>query len=449
MSLTRVVAEHVANTRADAIPADALTAGKTFMLDTLGVAWAGATAPGIAAAHSVQLAEGGKADSSIWALGGRLPATAAAYLNSSLAAALDYDSVHQRGQVHADIVALPAALAVAQRQHATGAEFLAAYVIGVDLICRLGMSVTRNPGWFMTSVHGAFGAAAAAARLLRLDADRTANALGIVLSQTGGTQQALTEKSLTKRLQAGFSARAGVQAAMLAQAGITGPKAALEGPFGFYKLYVEGDPGKVTAELGSRFEIVNTTTKKYPSCTCNHTLIEGAIELMQERGLKAEDIESVEVFVSPFMNQLIGAPFDTSGDLQVTAQFSAQYSVASAIVRRKLGIAEIQESAVVDPKIGDLARRVKVTVDESNKEKFAPTEMVFRIKGGVEIRRRMEHVPGTPELPMSQSAHEQKFLECTSQGPSALPPEKRRELIERTRTVLTMPDMADFFAEIL
>jgi 2-methylcitrate dehydratase PrpD len=165
--------------------------------------------------------------------------------------------------------------------------------------------------------------------------------------------------------------------------------------------------------------------------------------------LTAGDIESVELFVSPFMNQLIGAPFDTNGDLQVTAQFSAQYSVASAIIRRRLGIAEIQEDAVMDPKVGELARRVKVTVDESNKEKFAPTEMLLRTKNGAEIRRRMEHVPGTPEFPMSESEHEQKFRECTSQGPSPLPAAKRHNLIERTRKVLTISDMADFFSGIL
>lgn len=449
LSVTREIAEHIAGTPLAAIPEEAKAAAKTLMLDTLGVAWAGAVAPGIPATRSVQIKEGGRAESHVWAYGDKLPATAAAFVNSSLAAALDYDSVHQKGQVHADIVGLPAALAMAERQHASGQEFLAALILGTDLICRIGMSVNRNSGWFMTSIHGVFGAAAAAARILRLSAEATSHALGIALSHVGGTQQALVEKSLTKRLQAGFSARGGVASAILAEAGITGPQAAFEGPFGFYKLYEPGSADKILDGLGRRYEIVNTTTKKYPSCTCNHTLIEGVLQTMRERNLRHADIDSVEVFISPFMHQLVGAPFDPRGNLQVLAQFSAQYSVACAILRGRLGIAEIQDEAVLAPGIAELASRVKVTVDESNKEKFAPTEMTIHTKSHGAIHRRIEHVPGTPEFPMSQGEHEAKFSECTAQGRAALSPEKRALLVERVRHIESVTDMATFFDRVL
>ena len=449
MEITRRIAEHISATPAKAIPAEAKAAAKTLMLDTLGVAWAGAEAPGIPATRNLQVGEGGRPESSVWAYGDRLPAPSSAFVNSCLAAALDYDSVHQKGQVHADIVGLPAALAVAERQRASGEAFLAAFVLGTDLICRIGMSVARNSGWFMTSIHGVFGAAAASARLLGLDAERTSHALGLALSHVGGTQQALVEKSLAKRLQAGFAARGGVTSALLAEAGITGPQSPFEGQFGFYKLYEAGSGEKILEGLGQRYEITNTTTKKYPSCTCNHTLIEGTLQAMREQSLREADIESVEVFISPFMNQLVGAPFDPRGNLQVLAQFNAQYSVASAISRGKLGIAEIQDEAVLAPGIGDLARRVKVTVDESNKEKFAPTEMTIRTRTRGEIHRRMEHVPGTPEFPMTQAEHEDKFKECTGLGTRALSQEKRALLIERVRNIETVADMATFFDGIL
>src|SRR3546814_2809427 len=99
------------------------------------------------------------------------------------AAALDYDSVYEIGSVHPDIVALPAAWAVAERQHATGKDFITALIVGCDLICRLGRATLRNSGWFYTSVHGVFGAAAAASKLLGLDATATRDAFGLALSQ--------------------------------------------------------------------------------------------------------------------------------------------------------------------------------------------------------------------------------------------------------------------------
>src|SRR3546814_2661323 len=108
------------------------------MLDTLGVAWAGSGAPGGEAVHRLVAKEGGREESAVWAFGGRTTATSAAFLNGMSAAALDYDSVYEPGSVHPDIVALPAAWAVAERQHASGKEFLAALVVGRDLICRLG-----------------------------------------------------------------------------------------------------------------------------------------------------------------------------------------------------------------------------------------------------------------------------------------------------------------------
>jgi 2-methylcitrate dehydratase PrpD len=449
MGISRQIVEHVAGTRPDSISAEVIEAAKRLMLDTLGVAWAGSSAPGIPQTRELVANEGGKAESVVWAYGDRLPATAAAFLNGSLAAALDYDSVHQAGQVHADIIALPAAFAVAQREHVGGLEFIAALAVGSDLICRLGKSAHKNSGWFSTSIHGVLGAAAASARLLHLDTDATANALGIALSQVAGTQQALIEKTLAKRLQSGFAARAGVLSALLASSGITGPKEVLEGKFGFYVMYENGSPEMVLDGLGSSYEILNTTTKKYPSCTCNHTLIEGVIQIVTELDLMKEDVTSVEVFISPFMNQLVGAPFDPSGDLQVTAQFSAQYSVASAILRRRLGIADIQEAAVLDPAIVEIAGRVKVTVDESNTAKFAPTEIVLRSKRCGEIRRRMEHLPGTPTCPMSDAEHQSKFLECTSTGSTPLSGEQSKLIARRVKKIENVTDMALFFDGVI
>jgi 2-methylcitrate dehydratase PrpD len=449
VNISRQLAEHIVRTRYESLPDSVIAVSKRAMLDTIAVAWAGSTAPGIPEVHSLITSEGGKPESTVWAYGDRVPAAAAAFLNSALAGALDYDSVHQEGSVHADIVVLPVSVALAQRQHLTGSEFITAFAIGTDLTCRLGRSALRNSGWFFTSIHGALGAAAAAAKLLRLDVGATENALGIALSQIGGTQQALMEKSLMKRVQSGFAARAGVFSALLAASGITGPREAFEGKFGFYAMYEEGNPEKLLSGLGKEFENLNTTTKKYPSCTCNHTLIEGVIQLVQEHRLTKDDIAGVEVIISPFMNQLVGAPFDPNGNPQVAAQFSAQYSVASAILRQRLGIAEIQDDAVLDPTIKELTNLVKVVVDEKNTGKFAPSEIIITTKQHGQLRRRMDQVPGTPEHPLSDKELENKFRECAMQGALALADEKSELLMKRIADVENIPDMDAFFNGVI
>ena len=292
-SISQSIADHVVACGYAGLPASAVRAAKTLMLDTLAVAWGGSNAPGSGDVHGLLAEEGGRGDSSVWAYGGKLPATSATFLNSMFGGALDYDGVNT---VHADIVALPAALAMAEREHASGKDFLAAYVIGSDLCSRFGASITgTHKGWFTTSIYGVFGAAATAAKLLRLDATATRHALGIALSQSAGTQQSNIEQALTKRIQGALAARAGVFSALLAGRGITAPREAIEGKFGLYALYQEGNPLKVLDGLGTHFEHENTAIKKYPCCACSHASLEAALHLVREYDLKPADVSAMSV----------------------------------------------------------------------------------------------------------------------------------------------------------
>ncbi len=141
------LAQHVVATRIEDIPSAAIESSRRLALDTLAVAWAGSSAPGVASACELLKEEGGKAESTVWAFGGRLPARAAAFINSTSAAALDYDGMRatDRGSVHSDSVVLPAAFAVAERVKASGSEFLAALVLGNDVVTRLGAAQRLVP----------------------------------------------------------------------------------------------------------------------------------------------------------------------------------------------------------------------------------------------------------------------------------------------------------------
>ncbi|GAA4322407.1 MmgE/PrpD family protein [Pigmentiphaga soli] len=445
-SVSERIAAHIAGLDYDALPAAVVERAKALMLDTLAVAWAGRDAPGAPEAHGLLAADGGKAESTVWGYGGRLPASSAAFLNSLFGAALDYDAVNT---VHADVCVLPAALAIAERQRVDGKAFLAAYVAGADLAARLGGALTgRHKGWFTTSIYGVFGAAAACARLLGLDAAATAHAFGIALSQASGTQQANIEQALTKRLQSAFAARAGAFSALLAGRGVSAPREAFEGRFGLFQLYQEGDPGKVFEGLGERFALAQTNFKKYPICACSHAALDAAFSLIREYGLTAGDVTAVEVIHSPLMHRLVGAPFDPSSNPQVAAQFSVRYALASALLRGHVDLDDIQEDAVLDPAVRAFTQRIDVTVDEANTSSRAPATVVMQTRHG-RLSRTASAFPWSAEAPPTPDELARKADACFGYGPAPLAPGARKILIDRVRGIEAVDDMSRFFADVL
>lgn len=443
--LSARLATHVATTACAALPAEAIEAAKTHILDTLAVAWAGSDAPGCREAHSLLVEEGGRAEATAWAYGGKLPPPSAAFINGMSAAALDYDALGCDSPVHVNVTVLPAALAVAENQRASGLDFLAALILGSDVMCRMGASATHpHRGWSYTSVLGVFGAAAAAARLMRLDATATRHALGIAFIQAGGTQQANIEPSLSKRMLSAFAARSGVFSAQLAQKGITAPTNVLEGKFGLYRLYQNGVQETLLDKLGERFDSVNLSIKKYPSCGCNHTAIEGTLQLVHKYNLRPHDVSSVEVVVTPYINRIVGGSYDPSGDAQVAAQFNIRYSIACALVRRKLGLLEIQEQAARDPAITAHMPKISVKVDPTLKTERGPIIISMQTRTHGEVSCRIDHVPGSPGAPLSEAEVQEKFQECFRLGVRPLTDTGLHELSQRVRDLEKISDMSTF-----
>ena len=445
-SLSQQLADYIAGTPASRIPAAARNAAKLFMLDTLAVAWAGSGAPGCSEAHAALAEDGGRQDSTCWALGGRLPATAAAFVNGMSSAALDYDCLGRDAPVHVNVVVLPAALAVAERVHASGADFLAALVVGSDVMCRMG-AATKPPhrGFHYTSTFGVFGAAAAAARLFGLNAIETRHALGIAFIQASGTQQANIEPSLTKRMLSAFAARAGVYAATLARRGITAPSEVIEGPFGFYNLYQDGDPARMLDGLGQRFDNANLSIKKYPSCGCNHTAIEAMLKLVCEYDLKPDDVKSIEVTLGPYLHRIVGGPYDPGSDPQVAAQFSILYSVACVLVRRRLTLVEIEPPAARDPAIRAQIPKISLKVEPAYTGDRGPVIVKITTANHGMLECRVDDVPGSLESPMTDSEVSAKFNACFRLGAAPLSDAQIAALRQRVDALETLPDMAAFF----
>ncbi|MDF3074899.1 MAG: MmgE/PrpD family protein [Alphaproteobacteria bacterium] len=447
MAISDQLALHIASARYENLPQTAITAAKRLIVDTMGTGYAGATEPGCAEVTDMVLADGSAAHASLWSGGQQTSAVGAALANGTFAAALDYDSLHFDGVLHPEIVTLPAALAVGEREARSGRDLITAIVVGGDLMCRLALSTGRDSAWFGTSTHGTFGAAAACAVMLGLNKDQTRNAIGLALCQTSGTYQAAWEKTLAKRMQSAFAARNGVVAAELARRGITGPVASIEGKAGFYAAFEPGDADVLLADLGRRYETLNTGIKKYPSCGCNHAPVQAAIDLGRQGGIPLDSIERIRVRVTPYMHNLVGGEFDPTSNLQVAAQFSVKYSVACGLLRQEFKLADLGRERVLEPRVRALAERVEIEIDPVNTGFLQPAT-VFVQAGGSNFERTVDTVPGSMQAPLSDAEVAEKFHDCMSYGAVAGKAIDGVCLFESLSTLEEVDDLSQMMAAV-
>jgi len=253
------------------IPQDVVAKAKLLVLDTLGVALAAAREDFTRNVHDVARGMKGPAESSVWGRRKRLPMANAVLVNGTMAHGFDFDDMHRAASSHMSVVAIPTALAVAEKHQLSGKEILAAIVAGYEVGARIGLAAQRkllSRGWHPTAVFGTFTAAAVASKLLGLDAPKTAAALGIAGSQTSGLAQWIEEGSWTKRMHPGWAAHSGILASLLASSGFGAPAKIFEGIHGLYRAFLrEGnfDLRELTAELGRRWETRQICIKVYPA----------------------------------------------------------------------------------------------------------------------------------------------------------------------------------------
>jgi len=312
--------------------------------------------------------------------------TAAALINGTLAHSLDFDDTHAEGSIHSSAPIVPAALAAAEMCDASGKELIAAVVAGYEVQIRLSLALNPtahyDQGFHPTATCGVFGAAAAAGKLLSLDAKAIQSAFGIALSQAAGTMEFLTEGAWTKRSHVGQAAQNGLICAVMAGEGFQGPEEAFEGRYGFLHAYSpKSEPDKVIAGLGETWETMRIAVKPYPSCRYSHAAIDGIISLMKEHGFSASDVEEVEIGVPETGWKIIGGPDDkTNPKSIVDGQFSMPFCAAVAL--REGGLSwDDYKTHLNDETTRALTAKVSTVVDERAQAEF-PANMsgVTRIR---------------------------------------------------------------------
>jgi 2-methylcitrate dehydratase PrpD len=385
--ITRELAGFVAGVSYDSIPVEVRARAKAFTLDLVGITLrarhdAESTPAMIAAAGRLGLAGG--ACTVIGDAAGYAP-PGAAMLNGTLAHSLDFDDTHASGSLHPSAPITPAAFAAAEMAGAGGRELIAAIVAGYETQIRLSLALDPaahyDRGFHPTATCGAFGAAAAAGRLLGLDAEGHVHAFGIVLSMAAGSMQFLVNGAWTKRSHVGHAAMCGLIAATLAREGYKGAADAIEGKWGFLHAYAPAANGsKVVEQLGRRWETLRIAVKPFPSCRYSHAALDGILQLAGEHGIRAQDVEEVAVGLPEPGWKLIGNPeaAKQSPKSVVDGQFSMAFCAAVAL--RTGGFAwDDYGRHLADGETLALCRKVRTRVDPRAQADF-PAEMSASVR---------------------------------------------------------------------
>jgi 2-methylcitrate dehydratase PrpD len=280
-----------------------------------------------------------------------------ALVDAAAATAHDYDDTHLRTVIHATPPVAGALFSLARKRKISGPELLHAFLLGVETTCRMGNAVTPGHyerGWHITSTCGVLGAAVAAGKVLNLDASQMKNALGIAATQAAGLVEMLG--SMARILNAGFAARNGLGAALLAEQGFQGPERPLEGLRGFVNVFGgNNDLASVTEGLGQRWELLNVRYKPYPCGVVLHALIDACLQL------KDKNPERLVVTLHPLAIERTDRPEPRNA---IEAKLSAQHAVAVALLRGRAGLAEFSDAAANDPEVKAFRRRVSVIPGE-------------------------------------------------------------------------------------
>jgi 2-methylcitrate dehydratase PrpD len=366
-SPTRALAAWIAGLRYDDLPQRTREVARNAVLDTVGCGLHGRETPWARMLLDWARAGGAKAESTVWGDSGpSLRAADAALVNGTSSHAFELDDYHN-AKLHPGAVVVAAALAMAEKTGADGKRTLTAIAAGYEVMIRsslaLNPSAARLRGWHLTGVCGPFGAAAACAVLMKLDAEHTAWALGLAGTQGAGLWAFNADGAMSKRLHAGKAAQSGVMAAELAAAGFTGPTSIYEYPDGgVLKAFSDaGDTAPLLKDLGRTYHLDVTNIKPYSCCGSTHSYVDAAFELRRRLGSDWDASRPVRVGVAKVVNVQCG--FDYAPSTALNAQMSLRYIVAAALLEGQALPPQFSDQKIADPEIVRLAQAIELVPD--------------------------------------------------------------------------------------
>ena len=452
MALTLELARRINALSYDDLPPAAIHWAKVGILDTVGVALAGALEDTARIPANVLLRGGSGGASLVFGANARASALDAALVNGTAAHALDFDDMTNNLGGHPSAPILPALIALADETGASGRDFIAAYVAGFETECKIGLGVHLyhyTHGWHPTATLGVFGSAAACAKLMRLPDDKIATALAIAASLASGIKANFG--TMVKPLHVGHCTRNGLFAALLARDGFTANHGAFEHKQGFFNVFNgEGnyDAAKVLPAWANPLDIVTPgiAVKQYPCCGSTHSALDAALGLAREHKPAADDIERIDVWTHTRRLEHTNRPDPKSA---LDAKFSVQYCLARAFLDRTIAIEHFEGNAYEQAAVRKLLARVHAapyTTAQFPAENHFGAEVRVALRGGKVLSAKVNQPFGrTSENPLPASLLKEKFDNCAKR---ALPAERVGPLYSAIQGLENLKDVREVTAII-
>jgi 2-methylcitrate dehydratase PrpD len=336
MNETRILARFASELDYDHIPPQAMQAAKGYILDCLACGLSATGLPWSRMVAALAQEAGAAGPCTVLGLPWRTSASYATLVNGTMIGGFETDHVYSPASCHPGASVFPALLAVAEREHLSGRHFLTALVAGYEAVCRIGQAATRAvedvAGFHGPATNGPFGAATAVARALELDPEQTASALGIAGSNAGGLLEFSLDGSMIKRLHMGRASQMGLESALLAQKGFTGPHTILEGKRGFLKVFSpDPHPERLQEGLGKSYVMASALQiKSYPCHIRAHPFVDALVQFKSQHPIDPHHLQNIQIFLNPHDIERHGQ--QEPGTL-LAAQYSIPYSVAVALWR--------------------------------------------------------------------------------------------------------------------
>jgi 2-methylcitrate dehydratase PrpD len=410
---TRQLAEFVAASRWHDIPPAVRQEGIRGLLNFVGCALGGSGDEAMGLAIKVLTPSFGPPLAGVIGRSERADILNAAFFNAVSANVLEYDDTHLPTVMHPAAPVAPGLFALAEARGASGAELLHAFILGVEVSCRVGNAVMPHHyrrGAHITATCGIFGAAAAAGKLVGLTPERMNWALGHAATQSAGLVESLG--SMSKSIGVGNAARNGLAGALFAEAGFTAAESAIEGKYGFAVVASDTiDLGKLTDRLGTQWEGLSNAYKPYPCGVVLFPVIDACLELRRRLPVPVEQIARVEVRGHPLLRERTDRPLVSTGR---DAKVSLQHSIAVALLHGAAGLAQYTDGAAADA--ATQAFRSKIAAEDDPAIPVEAAVVTIQLADGSRLQERVEHGRGTPGRPMSDIELDAKIGELAAFG---------------------------------
>lgn len=414
MSELRTLAEFIVHFSLENAPARVRETAALCVLDNVGVGIGAAGNQQIKNVSEAWLKTCGHADKEIdvWGQHRKAPLSTAVFLNAMMSHTLELDDVHTNSKTHIGTVVVPAAWGMAQYLDKSGKDLIAAVICGYEVTARIGMalgvSAHRNKGWHATSTAGTFGAAAACAKLLGLDVEKTISALGMAGTQSFGLWAFLGDSASSKVLHPARAAQSGLEAALLAQAGMTGPEHILTAKDGglLAAMSDDYDVSLVTRGLGETWEILAMDNKPYPCCRSTHCGIDAALALRAQEPDLAQKVDHAVVYTYLVGNKQCGmSQGSRDPHTAVEAKFSTPYTAAAAMIDGEVSLRHFLPDQIERAEVRDLLGRIKVETDEAFTANYPDhwgCRMEVFLKDGRKLEKTVTDASGSVDNPLTR-----------------------------------------------